>query len=102
MFGFWTSRENELFFDEVALKNGRIVGLRNYFLKQKSSEKSCFSPEAKVQTYSYLLELTQNENRGLVLQIRQAPLFPIRYPGGVYQLVGHGDVGRHAQCCVAL
>jgi hypothetical protein len=49
-FGF--RGKNELFFDEVALKNGRIVGLRNYFLKQKSSEKSCFSPEAKVQTYS--------------------------------------------------
>ena len=49
-FGF--RGKNELFFDEVALKNGRIVGLRNYFLKQKSSEKSCFSPEAKVQTYA--------------------------------------------------
>jgi hypothetical protein len=49
-FGF--RGKNELFFDEVALKNGRIVGLRNYFLKQKSSEKSSFSPEAKVQTYS--------------------------------------------------
>jgi hypothetical protein len=49
-FGF--RGKNELFFDEVALKNGRIVALRNYFLKQKSSEKSCFSPEAKVQTYS--------------------------------------------------
>jgi hypothetical protein len=50
-FGF--RGKNELFFDEVALKNGRIVVLCNYFLKQKSSEKSCFSPEAKVQTYSY-------------------------------------------------
>jgi hypothetical protein len=50
-FGF--RGKNELFFDEVDLKNGRIVGLRNYFLKQKSSEKSCFSPEAKVQRYSY-------------------------------------------------
>jgi hypothetical protein len=49
-FGF--REKNELFFDEVALKNGHIVGLRNYFFKQKSSEKSCFSPEAKVQTYS--------------------------------------------------
>jgi hypothetical protein len=48
-FGF--RGKNELFFDEIALKNGRIVGLCNYFLKQKSSEKSCFSPEAKVQTY---------------------------------------------------
>ncbi len=53
MFGFWVSRKKtSYFFDEVALKNGRIVGLRNYFFKQKSSEKSCFSPEAKVQTYS--------------------------------------------------
>jgi hypothetical protein len=49
-FGF--RGKNELFFDELALKNGRIVGLRNYFFKQKSSKKSCFSPEAKVQTYS--------------------------------------------------
>jgi hypothetical protein len=49
-FGF--RRKNELFFDELDLKNGRIVALRNHFLKQKSSEKSCFSPEAKVQTYS--------------------------------------------------
>jgi hypothetical protein len=49
-FGF--RGKNELFFDEVALKNGRIVELRNYFFKQKSSEKSCYSPEAKVQIYS--------------------------------------------------
>jgi hypothetical protein len=39
-FGF--RGKNELFFDEVVLKNGRIVELRNYFLKQKSFRKELF------------------------------------------------------------
>jgi hypothetical protein len=39
-FGF--REKNKLFFDEIALKNGRIVGLRNYFLKQKIIGKELF------------------------------------------------------------